>query len=210
LAYSERRECFVDTDTDAIVRTNTAVRDASLKTGREGGWLTINDCLRKLNKPTIGPEGDTYLVPLNHNSVGGTAGAAGALNDGLRMAIDEAMKAAATRSLRLQANAAQRAAKKPVEFAGWLDEFAREHRRLATDVLLPFAKVAVAALKLDETPGQLADRVAEALVAESRQRLQQVSQRAAGDQLAAAVEAEVAEWEQRSTAVVVRTSEAKK
>lgn len=54
---------------DGLLRGDTASRYAAYNTGRQGGWLSVNDIRRKENLPPI-PGGDEYLSPLNMRPAG--------------------------------------------------------------------------------------------------------------------------------------------
>lgn len=68
--FEEQHSLTLEHDTTALLQTDTAARFAAFRTAREGGWYTINNILRKLGMNTIGPEGDTYLQPLNMETLG--------------------------------------------------------------------------------------------------------------------------------------------
>lgn len=52
-------------DMDGLQRGDFASTMTGLASGRQWGWLSVNDARRKLNMNSIGPEGDIYLTPLN-------------------------------------------------------------------------------------------------------------------------------------------------
>lgn len=54
----------------SLLQTDTKSRFEAFKLAREGGWYTVNNILRKEGMNTIGPEGDTYLQPLNMAKLG--------------------------------------------------------------------------------------------------------------------------------------------
>lgn len=55
---------------DGLERGALLQRLTAYRTGREIGLYSLNDLLRKENMPTIGPDGDIRLYPLNHGIVG--------------------------------------------------------------------------------------------------------------------------------------------
>ena len=50
---------------DALLRGDLKSRSESYAIGRQWGWLSANDVLRLEDAPTIGDQGDSYLVPMN-------------------------------------------------------------------------------------------------------------------------------------------------
>lgn len=62
---SEQGRWFAEIAADGLLRGNTADRAALYASGRQWGWLSINDIHRKENMNPIGPAGDSYLDPLN-------------------------------------------------------------------------------------------------------------------------------------------------
>ncbi|MEN6334125.1 MAG: phage portal protein [Phycisphaerales bacterium] len=65
LMPSERGSLFVEILVDALLRGNVEARTAFYASGRQWGYLSINDIRAKENMNPIGPEGDVYLDPLN-------------------------------------------------------------------------------------------------------------------------------------------------
>jgi len=66
----ERSDLFAEHKTDAILRGDIAARYSAYKTGRDGGWLSMNDIRRLENLDPV-DGGDAYLVPLNMQTIGG-------------------------------------------------------------------------------------------------------------------------------------------
>jgi HK97 family phage portal protein len=58
---------------NALLTIDTATRNAMFTQGRSGGWYTVNNILEQLDMEPIGPEGDTYLRPLNMVDSGSAA-----------------------------------------------------------------------------------------------------------------------------------------
>lgn len=69
LLERERPELEIRFNLDSLLRASTQERYTAYQTGRQGGWLSINDIRRKENLPPI-DNGDTYLEPLNMAPVG--------------------------------------------------------------------------------------------------------------------------------------------
>jgi HK97 family phage portal protein len=61
----ERGKLFAEILADGLLRGNVEARAHYYATGRQWGFLSINDIHRKENMNPIGPEGDIYLDPLN-------------------------------------------------------------------------------------------------------------------------------------------------
>lgn len=53
-----------------MLRGDSKLRNDAYRTGRQWGWLSINDVRRAENLNPIGPDGDLYLQPLNMVPVG--------------------------------------------------------------------------------------------------------------------------------------------
>lgn len=64
LSEPDRKRYYVEHVTEQIVKADLAARYAAYNTGRQGGWLSINDIRKRENLSAI-PGGDTYLEPLN-------------------------------------------------------------------------------------------------------------------------------------------------
>src|SRR5262245_34344370 len=65
VAPSEQRIQYFEHLAEDLLRGTTAERYGAYATGRQWGWLTINEIRTKENLPTIGAEGDAFLVPGN-------------------------------------------------------------------------------------------------------------------------------------------------
>ena len=64
---------FAEHNFNALLRGDTEQRFRGYAIARNWGWLSANDIRRKENENTIGPEGDTYLQPLNMAPAGDPA-----------------------------------------------------------------------------------------------------------------------------------------
>lgn len=58
-------DIFVEFLFEGLLRGDIQSRYAAYATGRNWGWLSINDVRERENMNPIGPEGDVYLTPLN-------------------------------------------------------------------------------------------------------------------------------------------------
>lgn len=79
LVGRERERFYAEFLVDALLRGDTATRYAAYATGRQWGWLSVNDIRARENmNPVDG--GDEYLVPLNMVEAGGEPSTNGATN----------------------------------------------------------------------------------------------------------------------------------
>lgn len=67
---SEQNKLFCELLVDGLLRGKVQDRYNSYRSGRQWGWLSINDIRRMENMNPIGPEGDIYLEPLNMKPAG--------------------------------------------------------------------------------------------------------------------------------------------
>lgn len=65
LTPPEREIYKVEHNLEGLMRGDLLSRYRAYAIGRQWGWLSTNDVLRRENENTIGPQGDEYLVPLN-------------------------------------------------------------------------------------------------------------------------------------------------
>jgi HK97 family phage portal protein len=56
---------FFEYDMHGLLRGDAQSMAQAFATGRQWGWLSVNDIRRSLNINSIGPEGDIYLQPMN-------------------------------------------------------------------------------------------------------------------------------------------------
>ncbi|XBQ15810.1 MAG: phage portal protein [Oceanicaulis sp.] len=89
----------------ALLRGDLGARYAAYAIGRQWGWLSVNDILRRENLNPIGPAGDIYLTPMNMGEAGqGEQGA----SPGVRALVsaldgcDPDQLAAALKSIKLE------------------------------------------------------------------------------------------------------------
>lgn len=55
---------------DSLLRGDALSRATSYATGRQWGWLSVNDIRKLENMDSIGPAGDIYLTPANMYEAG--------------------------------------------------------------------------------------------------------------------------------------------
>ena len=65
LSDDEIDNYFFEHSVDGLLRGDTKTRHESYAIGRQWGYLSANDIREMENKNPIGPEGDSYLVPMN-------------------------------------------------------------------------------------------------------------------------------------------------
>ncbi|MFC9966327.1 phage portal protein [Nocardia ignorata] len=61
---------FVKFNVSALLRGDTPARYEAYNTGRLGGWLSVNEIRALEDMAPIGPEGDTYIQPMNMAPLG--------------------------------------------------------------------------------------------------------------------------------------------
>jgi len=67
---------FFEHKVDGLLRGDSAARSAFYASGRQWGWLCINDIRRLENLSNIGPAGDRFLEPTNMIEAGSNQGEA--------------------------------------------------------------------------------------------------------------------------------------
>lgn len=68
------RGFFAEHNVDGLLRGDLESRYRAYMTGRQGGWLSVNEIRRRENLPRIPSGGDEYLNPLNMEPAGGREG----------------------------------------------------------------------------------------------------------------------------------------
>ena len=63
---------YFEFNVESLLRGDIKARYEAYAMGRQWGWLSVNDILRKENANGIGPAGDRYIEPLNMVPVGTT------------------------------------------------------------------------------------------------------------------------------------------
>jgi len=74
LVTPEQRErgIYTEFNISGLLRGDAASMATAFATGRQWGWLSVNDIRRMLNMNSIGPDGDIYLQPMNMIKAGET------------------------------------------------------------------------------------------------------------------------------------------
>jgi len=67
-----RRTLYIEHELDGLLRGDVKSRFESYRLAREIGVYSANDIRRKENEPPLGPEGDTYQMPVNWAPLGST------------------------------------------------------------------------------------------------------------------------------------------
>ncbi|GEC30675.1 phage portal protein [Sinorhizobium fredii] len=71
LTPESRKTFFLEHDLNGLLRGTLVDRYNAYRVGREGGWLNVNTIRAFENLSNIGPEGETYVQPLNYGALGG-------------------------------------------------------------------------------------------------------------------------------------------
>jgi HK97 family phage portal protein len=159
VSESERRRYFAEFLVDALLRGDTVTRYTAYATGRQWGWLSVNDIRARENmNPVAG--GDEYLAPLNMQQIGDEAAgeeapaerqadrvqrravdhraAAVRLVEANRPALQDAAQRILNREANDVSNAARRLLPRSVaEFRGWLEPYLTEDREQVVRQLWP-------------------------------------------------------------------------
>jgi HK97 family phage portal protein len=136
LLERERKTLFAEHAMSAILRGDTNSRFAAYGTGRQWGWLSVND-IREFENMNPIDGGDTYLSPSNMVNVSEPSKIQRSY---LPVLID-----AIQRVLRREANDVRAAVQKILikrgaeEFTDWMGEFYREHQEFIVRNLMPAA-----------------------------------------------------------------------
>lgn len=70
LSAEERRRFSIGFNLEGMLRGNTKDRYEAYQIARLNGWLSVNEIRAFEHMNSIGPAGDTYLEPMNHQPVG--------------------------------------------------------------------------------------------------------------------------------------------
>ncbi|MDW9682469.1 phage portal protein [Sinorhizobium meliloti] len=71
LSPEARKSFLIEHDMSGLLRGDLVTRYNAYRIGREGGWLNVNTIRAFENLSNIGPEGETYVQPLNMGALGG-------------------------------------------------------------------------------------------------------------------------------------------
>jgi HK97 family phage portal protein len=137
LLERERKRLVAEHQMAAILRGDTTSRYASYGTGRQWGWLSVND-IRYFENMNPVEGGDTYLTPSNMMDVSAPAK--------IQRSYMPVLTDAIQRVLRREANDIRAGVQKVLvkrgaeEFADWLSEFYQEHQDFTVRSLMPAAQ----------------------------------------------------------------------
>lgn len=136
---------------DAMLRSTTQERYTAYQTGRQGGWLSINDIRKKENLPPV-DGGDALLQPLNMTPVNDPAPKPAPDRLAARSLIEDAAGRLLTKEAKAAARAIKKHAGNPAELRSWAETWFAGHKTLVTKVIAP----AIRAAGLDTAPDEYA------------------------------------------------------
>lgn len=70
LSQREAADIVIEFNLDALMKGDLASRNRAYATGRQWGWLSVNEIRERENLNSIGPDGDRYMEPLNMQPLG--------------------------------------------------------------------------------------------------------------------------------------------
>jgi hypothetical protein len=179
LLERERNKYFAEHLMTAILRGDTAARYQAYATGRQWGWLSVND-VRELENMNPIEGGDVYLTPANmfdSSQPDQDAERVRAQRSYLPVLID-----AVQRILRREANDIRGALQKVLgkrgagDFAEWLTDFYQEHQDFIVRNLQPAAQGYAEMMASDGDSAAIGERVIEGLKLFALRRAGQVQQ----------------------------------
>lgn len=177
---------------EGLLRGDIATRYASYATGRQWGFLSVNEIRKRENLNPLPAEiGDQYLAPANMtpaDQLGKTPEPAPAPDPaaapapdpsmaGVRASIRSIVVEAAARMARKEANEARRASKSPEKLQAWAERFYKDHADQLVEAVGPSLRALAQCSEGGEVDvqavlGAIASRHAEAILtlpASSRQ-----------------------------------------
>jgi HK97 family phage portal protein len=151
LTPTERQDYFAEFLVDGLLRGDIATRYQAYNTGRNGGWLSVNDIRQFENMNPI-DYGDEYLVPLNMAAAGQEPAPVDQPDQPIdqtgsqRAAFRPIIMDAATRIVRRETNDIRAQARKMLKngeksaFLAWIDQFYSDHDEFIARNLAPVAQ----------------------------------------------------------------------
>lgn len=138
VSKAQRGEICIEFVPAGLLRGDIATRYASYATGRQWGFLSVNEIRKWENLNPLPAEiGDQYLAPANMtpaDQLGKTpepapepAAPDPAVSAGVRASIRSIVIEAAARMARKEANEARRASKSPEKLQAWAERFYQDH-----------------------------------------------------------------------------------
>jgi len=150
VSKAQRGEISIEFVPEGLLRGDIATRYASYATGRQWGFLSVNEIRKYENLNPLPPEiGDQYLAPANmtpaeklgeepastpHKEPVAEPAAASA---GVRASIRAIVIEAAARMARKEANEARRASKSPEKLQAWAERFYGDHAEQLAEAVGP-------------------------------------------------------------------------
>lgn len=178
---AERETLYVEHNLDGMQRADLATRYNAYRTGRDGGWLSVNDIRQIENLDPIGEQGDIYLIPLNHQDAGAAtdpsekkpaepepkpepAAEAQAKPDAYGIAIEAAKDCVADnvgRMVRREQEALRRAATKPEKFLDAIENFYATHNTIFARAMKPSVTALDALTEQNNNVNEIANQLCE-------------------------------------------------
>lgn len=166
---------------DNLLRPATTERYAAYMTGRQAGFLSVNDIRRKENLPPV-PGGDELLRPLNMIPLNAPQSQSQQAqqppsDNATRALIEDAARRLLTKEGKALARAAKKFAGKPDELRTWATEFYGTHAALVTRVMAAPIQTAVTNTTPDNYAKQHCQESVRAIIAaiESRQTIEDLT-----------------------------------
>lgn len=125
---------FAEFLTEALMRGDTTARFAAYNTGRNGGWLSVNEIRRAENMEPIAG-GDVYLQPLNMAPAGDKGGSSGAAMLHYRQLAEESAARLVRRELATLGKLYERHGQDRVAWAKAVINFYHDHAELVASSL---------------------------------------------------------------------------
>lgn len=192
VSMAQRGSICIEFVPEGLLRGDIATRYASYATGRQWGFLSVNEIRKRENLNPLPAEiGDQYLAPANMtpaDELGKEPAASPAApapakppdpadQGAVRASIRAIVVEAAARMVRKEANEARRAAKSPEKLQAWAERFYSDHADQLSEAVGPALRAlcqssGVAEPDLPKALGGISRRHAEAILtlpASSRQ-----------------------------------------
>lgn len=166
VSKAQRGSICVEFVPEGLLRGDIATRYASYATGRQWGFLSVNEIRKRENLNPLPAEiGDQYLAPANMVPAdqlaeepaeppdpGDAADPAPdpAMSSSVRASIRSIVIEAAARMARKEANEARRASKSPEKLQAWAERFYSDHAEQLEDAVGASVRALCAASGVDE------------------------------------------------------------
>lgn len=152
VSKAQRGEITIEFVPEGLLRGDIATRYASYATGRQWGFLSVNEIRRYENLNPLPKEiGDQYLAPANMTpaeklgeeppapppAAAAPVAEPAAASAGVRASIRAIVIEAAARMARKEANEARRASKSPEKLQAWAERFYGDHAEQLAEAVGP-------------------------------------------------------------------------